>query len=398
MNSPLTLLKSPAFTQDPYPIYRQFRAEGQPVWLPQPNGHTTPQGTWLFFNHDDISRLIQDTQKVSHEIVHHRPAASANFYDLNMLLRDADDHQRLRKLISDFFSGQALKALSATILDMANDQLDVLAGKDVFDLMNDFACVLPARIMARILGTPEEDAAQIRAWTLDLHDISDSLLDDAISGRRHVLGDLHRYISQIYLDDANHLAGTVIAKLRQDEKNGALSRDEALAMIALLVVAGNATVTALLSTTLWLLLSHPAQLAQLRADPELLGAAIEESLRFESPVQRTIFRITTDTIELDRFRVEKGQQISLVVGSANRDETVFNAPDVFDIMRTSKSHLSFGRGVHTCLGKHLAHMEARIILGAMLERMPGLQLVSTQPVWRQNSMFREQRELWARAR
>lgn len=397
MNSSLNLLKSPAFIQDPYPIYQQLRAQGQPVWLPQPSGHLTSQGTWLFFNHDDISRLIQDTKSVSHEIAHHRTPGSENFYDLNMLLRDADDHQRLRKLVNELFSPKGLKDFSATILDMTHKQLDMLASKDAFDLMEDFASALPVRIMARILGTPEDDAAQIRAWTLDLHDMSDSLLDGASSSKRHVLGDLYRYVAKIYLDDANHRAGTVIAKLRQDELSGALSRDEALAMLTLLLVAGNATVTALVSTTMWLLLSHPAQLALLRANPTLLDATIEESLRFESPVQRTLFRITTDTIELDRYRLEKDQQISLVVASANRDETVFTAPDVFDIMRASKSHLAFGRGVHTCLGKHLAQMEARIILRAMLERMPDLQLVNTQSVWRQNSMFREQRELWVRA-
>lgn len=398
MTHPLNLLKSPAFFQDPYPVYRQLRAEGQPIWLPQPNKHTTPQGTWLFFNHDDISQLIQDTKRISHGIAHHRTAGSENFYDLNMLMRDGDDHQRLRKLVSETFSAQFLKEFSATILDMVNEQLDVLAGKAIFDLVEDFAAVLPLKIMARLLGTPENDTDRVRQWTLDLHDMCDSLQDSAAASKRHVLSDLHRYVSDQFLEDAAPgTAQTVIGKLRQDEQTGAISRTESLAMITLLLVSGNATVTALLSTTLWLLLTHPAQMAQLRAHPDLLDSAIEESLRFESPVQRTIFRITTDTIELDRFRIEKGQQISLVLGSANRDESVFKEPDVFDITRASKSHLSFGRGVHTCLGKHLAQIEARIILGALLERLPNIQLLTTQPVWRQNSMFREQQELWARA-
>jgi cytochrome P450 len=390
MTFDLRELKSPAFFQDPYPVYRKLRDQGRPVWLPHREAHVTTPGTWLFFRHDDVQRLIQDTQSVSYAISPHRRPGSENFYDLNMLFRDADDHQRLRRLVAQFFTPQHLKAFTADIEEITHRQLDRMGSGGIVNLVDEFAAAVPPRVVARLLGTPEDDAPQIRQWTLGLHDMGDSLVEDADPALRGILGEFHRYVSSHYLSEAALAReGSMIARLRHSEAAGQISRPEALAMMVLMFVAGNATVTALASSALWLLMSHPDQWALLRAEPERIDAAIDEALRFESPIQRTIFRITTEAIEFDDFRLEKGEQFSVVIGSANRDESVFERPDAFDITRPAKGNLAFGRGVHTCLGRQLAWVEARILLRAMLERFPTLTPVSREPVWRRNSMFRE---------
>ena len=391
-------LKSAAFFQDPYPLYQTLREQGRPVWLPHREAHVTTQGTWLFFGHDEVQRLIQDTRSVSYSIGEHRKAGSENFYDLNMLFRDADDHQRLRRLVAEFFTPLHLKTFSADIADITHRQLDQMQRQPTFNLVDEFAAAVPPRVIARLLGTPEDDAPQIRRWTLGLHDMGDSLVEDADPALRGILGEFHHYVNSHYLSEAALAReDSMIARLRHSEAAGQISRSEALAMMVLMFVAGNATVTALASSALWLLMQHPEQWDLLRAEPDQIDAAIEEALRFESPIQRTIFRITTEPIEFDHFRLDKGEQFSVVIGSANRDASVFERPDTFDITRRAKANLAFGRGVHTCLGRQLALVEARIMLSAALERFPRLVPVSPEPVWRRNSMFRELQALQVRA-
>jgi cytochrome P450 len=387
----LHVLRCPEFFQNPYPAYQQLRKTGLPLWLPFNEARTHTQGTWLFFQHDDVVDLINNTQSVSHGLTNVRLPGQGHLYDLNMLFRDGDDHGRLRGVVSQFFSHKTIQQWSDDILCMADEQLDRLGNsKGNFDVVADYAALLPLKVMLQMLGLPEDDLTRIRNWTLDLHDLTDSLLDQRVAGRPQAMADLLTYVDQQYQADRTDQANTtIIATLQQAQRAGELSRHEALAMLVLLLVAGNATTTALISSTLWLLLANPAQMELIHATPTLIDQALEETLRYESPAQRTIFRITTQPIDLSRFHIESGQQISLVLGSAHRDPAAFDRPDVFDITRSGKSNLAFGRGVHTCLGKHLALLEARLILGALLQRFPNIQLATDKVSWRQNSMFRE---------
>src|SRR3990172_3690217 len=172
-----------------------------------------------------------------------------------------------------------------------------------------------------------------------------------------------------------------------------LTEDELLAMCMLLLIAGHETTVNLLGNGLLTLLGHPAQLTLLKNRPELLPSAVEEMLRFESPVQRATFRLTPEPFEIGTTTLEKGQQVSAVIGAANRDPDPFLQPDTFDITRQPNRHLAFGLGIHFCLGAPLARVEARIGFARLLEQLPNLQLVSQTPDWSTNTFFRGLRTL-----
>lgn len=385
----LELLQGHNFYQNPYLAYQQIRKRGLPVWLPFKNSRTIAQGAWLFFNHDDVSVLIQDAARLSHDLEKNRHSDNFNPYDLIMLLKDGAEHDRLRSIVSKFFTQKSIISLSSDILSMTHKQLDVLCKKNVFDVVEDYAAILPLKVMLRMIGLPQKDLAKLRKWTLELHDLSDSLLVQSTGSSLSVLSELFSYAEQGYEAGYEQDEPSIIALLHEAELTGEISRNEVLAMIVLMLVAGNATTSALISSTLWLLLSHPGQMELLKSNPSFIDQALNETLRYESPAQRTIFRVATNEINLSRFKVLPGHQISLVIGSAHRDSSFCEHPDQFDISRNGKSNLAFGRGIHTCLGKHLALLEARIMLGSLLEKFPDIQLAKEHILWRNNSMFRE---------
>ena len=181
---------------------------------------------------------------------------------------------------------------------------------------------------------------------------------------------------------------SMLSHLIDAHKQGAITLKELSGMVSFLLLAGHETTINLISSGLWLLLKHPEQSQLLRSRGDLLPSAVEEILRFESPAQRSTFRIATDPVEIGGFLVEPGQQISVIIGAANRDEAEFHNPGVFDIRRTPNRHLAFGQGVHSCLGKGLARAEARIAIGKIIEHLPSLRLVESTPLWRKNSFFR----------
>lgn len=261
--------------------------------------------------------------------------------------------------------------------------------KKSFDAVGDCASILPIKVMLKMLGLPEKDWIKIRNWTLELHDLSDSLLAQGHKSNLHVLSELFTYAEQSYEARFRQDEPSIIALLYEAELAGEICRGEVFAMIVLMLVAGNTTTSALISSTLWLLLSHPSQMEILRSNQSFIDQALNETLRFESPAQRTFFRVATREINLKRFNVLPGQQLSLVIGSAHRDASFYDQPDLFDITRNGKSNLAFGKGIHTCLGKHLALLNARTILGGLLERYPNIQLAQEHILWRNNSMFRE---------
>jgi cytochrome P450 len=385
----LELLQRPNFFQNPYIAYQQIRKIGLPVWLPIENSTTTTKGTWLFFNYDDINELIQDSTRLSNDLEKNRQSEISNPYDLIMLLKDGDVHNRLRSIVSQFFTQKSVLSFSSDIVSMTNNQLDALCKKKSFDAVGDYATVLPIKVMLKMLGLPEKDWIKIRNWTLELHDLSDSLLVQGHKSNLHVLSEVFTYAEQSYEARFTQDEPFIIALLYEAELAGEISRGEVFAMLVLMLVAGNATTSPLISSTLWLLLSHPSQMETLRSNQSFIDQALNETLRFESPAQRTFFRVATSEINLRRFNVQPGQQISLVLGSAHRDTSFYDQPDLFDITRNGKSNLAFGKGIHTCLGKHLALLSARIILGGLLERFPNLELIQEHVLWRNNSMFRE---------
>jgi pimeloyl-[acyl-carrier protein] synthase len=388
----MSSFKTDSFFQNPYPVYQEMRKRGQPVWLPHSHKTLTTGGTWLFANYDDIKLLFSAKDSVSHAVSEYRVQTYSNFYDDIMLLIDGAEHRKLRKLTGKIFSQKFLSNFEVKILQTVRDTLATILQKREIDFVRDYAEQIPLKVISELVGVPKQDTPRIRAWTLKLHDAFDSLLQTAsgATDRRLALTELADYSKQ-QLDKPykRHDSSTLISHLLEAELRGEITREDSITMVAFLLISGNATTSALISSTLWLLLSNPEQMALLRRNPDLLNSAILESLRYESPAQRTIFRVATRQIRLTRSRLEVGQQFSLIIGSANRDETIFEHPDLFNIRRNSRPNLSFGLGIHNCLGKHLAVMEAKIALRHLLNEIPNIQLKNDIPLWRKNSMFRE---------
>ena len=272
--------------------------------------------------------------------------------------------------------------------------LDQIGDPASFDLIEVLAHPLPVIVIAEMLGVPPEDRAQFRVWS----NRRARLLEPTISDREREVAStaaeaLDAYFRPIIKERRAAPQDDIVSALAHVEEQGdTLTEREMLTMLRLLLVAGNETTTNLIGNGLLALLQHPDQFAKLRDDPSTIPAAVEELLRFDSPVQ-TDFRYALADCEVNGFPVRRGQNIVLLLGSANRDPEVFEDPDRLDIGRREGNHLSFGRGIHHCLGAPLARLEGRIVLEVLLERFSSLRLLTDRPQFRDSIVLRGLRSL-----
>ena len=394
--SPLT--DRARFLQDPYPFYQALRDSRQPYWL----GHTqitSSPGVWLFSRYEDALAIFKETARTSKNIRTIRPPGYMSPFDLNLLFQDGAEHVRLRRLVADFFSVRAMKRLEPYILETADALISGLMERPSFDLIDDFAEPLPLLVIARLIGIPKEDLQQIRRWSRDLGDGFDSLsaTPDILQRQRVALADFIDYVRGLITSRPQSACeDDLLAFLAPLHARGEIGHDDLVGMVGFLLFAGHETTINLIGNGLWLLLTHPGSWAALKEQPELMPGAVEEILRFESPEQRTSFRIALEPIELGGHHLEPGDQFGAIIGAANRDPAQFPDPDVFDIRRTPNRHLAFGLGVHMCLGKLMARTEATVALGRLVARCPGIELADAVPRWRPNSFFRGLADLPAR--
>jgi len=382
-------LDCPEFFQDPYPFYRRIREEeGGSLWLDHQLSAT--RGVRLFARFADAMAIFKETSAISKCISQVRAPGTGSPFDLHMLHRDAPDHPRLRRLVGEYFSASSIGTLQTHVATIAAELLDDLALRGEGDFIADFAEPLPLRVIGDMLGVPREDLGRIRAWSRSMADGFDSLLikPETVAAPRQALQEFLAYADSLVQAAPSVRGGSLLSHLAAAEAAGEIGRDEVTGMVAFLLLAGHETTINLLGSGLRLLLTHREQWEHLRAHPEALPAAIEEILRYESPEQRTSFRIALEPLEFGGHRIAAGEQIGVIIGSANRDETEFPDPDRFDIARTPNRHVAFGFGIHNCMGKHLSRLEARVAFAQALERFPGLRLAAGQPVWRRNSFFR----------
>jgi cytochrome P450 len=259
------------------------------------------------------------------------------------------------------------------------------------EFMSDFALPLPVIVIAELLGVPPEDQSTFHAWSNKFITSIDAVRasEDSRKESQQAVASLAGYFADLIRLRREQPRGDLISALIQArDSQDRLSEDELIAMCMLLLIAGHETTVNLLGNGLLTLLNHPEQLFRLKGDPGLLPSAIEEMLRFESPVQRATFRITKEAIEIGGTTIEKNQQISAVIGAANRDPDQFLHAEEFDIARQPNRHLAFGLGIHFCLGAPLARTEARIGFERLLEQFPDLHLASETPRWNPNTFFR----------
>lgn len=382
-------LNQPAFFQNPYPFYARIRASGQPLWLPHQQSATS-RGVWLFSRYAEALAIFKQRQSVSKAVSSVRPDGKGTAFDLHMLHRDDPDHRRLRRLVADQFSPAALATRESRIATVAEELACALPRGGQVDLVADFAEPLSLRTIGDMMDVPRSDLGKVRAWCLTFGYGFDSVISNAeiLARQQEALGAFLDYVRRLVARQAGASAPGLLSHLVAAERNGALSPEELTGMVAFLLFAGHETTISLIASALWLLLSHPEQWQRLKQNPALLPDAVEEVLRYESPDQRSSFRVARDVLEIGGFKLEAGQQLGVLIGSANRDEAEFPDPDRFDITRSPNRHLAFGIGPYQCLGKRLARMEARIAIGMIIECCPDIRLIDAAPAWRRNSFFR----------
>ncbi len=358
---------------DPYPIYRRLQVK-------DPVHRSRLIKGWILSRHEDIDAILRDHRRFGNDRVSTQDANLRFDADepRSMLYRDPPDHTRLRSLVSKAFTPRAVRALRPRVERIADDLLDRLHGEDSFDVIDAIAYPLPVAVICEMLGVPTEDREPFREWSNDASLSIEPLLDERrVASTMDTLERLRNYFSDLAQRRRADPGDDLISVLTQIEDEGdSLSHEELQLMLVLLLVAGNETTRNLVGNGMLALLRNPEQLNLLRRNPDLVGPAVEELLRYDSPVQIDGRSVREDT-EIAGVPMERGQYLMLLLGAANRDPEVFDDPDVLDLSRERNPHLAFGRGIHHCLGAPLARMEAEIIFGKLLERFPGVRLAGT---------------------
>jgi len=384
----------PAFQRDPYPFYRRLR-EADPACYVDHNG-------WGFFfltRHADVSAALRDPRlgrapsRPSEAYLASVPEGYRPVLRLIndwMLLRDPPDHTRLRSLVNRAFTPRVVENLRPRVRQIADELLDRVAGQGEMDLIADLAFPLPVIVIAELLGIPPADRELFRRWSNVLVENIDLNQSDAsLRAGSLVAGELSDYLRAMIADRRRAprddlLSGLVAAEERGDR----LSEAELIANCALLLAAGHETTVNLIGNGVLALLRAPGEWARLGAEPGLLPNAVEELLRYESPVQLT-FRDALEELELHGRRVCPGQQVCLALGAANRDPAAFAEPDVLDVARPEAGrHLAFAAGIHYCVGAALARTEGQVALERLLARAPGLRLAEPDPPLRDTVALR----------
>ena len=375
MVEPVFNPRLPEFHANPYPFYHALR-EKDPV-------HQSPLGFWVLTRYDDVVTSLRDSRYGRDgfapliEAVYGPETAEGNL-PRSMLMRDPPDHTRLRSLVNKAFTPRVIEGMRARIQMIVERLLDKVQDARSMDVIDDLAYPLPVTVICEMLGVPLDDHEAIRGWSSDIARSLDAigLLADpeivarGVAARRNLTDYFRRLLPERRKHPQADLLSLLIAVEEQGDK---LNEGELLAMCLLLFIAGHETTVNLIGNGTLALLEHPDQMARLRDNPALIASAIEELLRYDSPVQWTA-RITNSDVEIGDRTVPSGSMVIAVIGAANRDPRHFQDPDRLDIVRADNRHVSFGFGIHFCLGAPLARVEGQIALGMLLRRMPDLAL------------------------
>ncbi|MXX32923.1 MAG: cytochrome P450 [Chloroflexi bacterium] len=386
----------PDFIANPYPTYRELR-ERDPF-------HPSPlTGAMVISRYDDVDSVLRNYKVFSNvrgPVATRRRASGRpvrediaeqieNELQPSMLGLDPPDHTRLRGLVSRAFTPRQIAKMEDHIRATAHALLDEVEGQDEFDLMGNLAALLPTVVIAEMIGVPTEDRQQFKEWSDKFARVLEpNLTSSELSGVFETGRLFDEYFRGIVAERRGNPQDDLVSRLIEAEEEGdKLTESEMLVTLRLLLVAGNETTTNLIGNGLKSLIEHPEQLELLRQRPELIDNAIEELLRYDSPVQLD-GRTTLDDFQIDRHTLKPGRPVSLLIGGANRDPEEFSDPETLDITREDAGNISFGRGIHHCLGAPLARLEGKIAFEALLERFDDIQFGTRTPVYKPNIVLR----------
>ncbi|HEX2568254.1 MAG TPA: cytochrome P450 [Polyangia bacterium] len=389
-------MMGPEFLANPYPFYDRLRNLSPVLRAPGP----LEIGAWLVTSHSACSSVLRskhfgkEGQKVlPPEKLALIPQESMELVERrrnNMLFRDPPDHTRLRGLVSQAFTPRTIEGLRPHIGEIAEHLLAQAKARGQMDLISDFAFPLPIIVIAELLGVPPEERDRFKAWSNQLIvGLSPLAQKEDFVQVGKAIRELDDYLGGVIEERRRAPRQDLISELIQAQEAGdQLSQDEMVATCRLLLTAGHETTVNLIGNGMLALLRHPEEWARLGSDPSLLPGAIEELLRYDSPVQMTI-RFTFEDTELGGQAVKRGDLVMLLTGAANHDPEQYAEPGRLDIGRkNAHTHLAFGSGIHYCLGAPLARLEGQIAIGALLRHMPGLQVATETLEWRQNPVLR----------
>ncbi|MEU0118401.1 cytochrome P450 [Streptomyces bobili] len=383
----------PAFVADPYPAYVELRERGRVI-------RYEPTDQWLVPHHADVSALLRDRRlgrTYQHRFTHEDfgrtapPEEYEPFHTLNdhgMLDLEPPDHTRIRRLVSKAFTPRTVERLKPYVERLAGELVDGLVAAGGGDLLTDVAEPLPVAVIAEMLGIPASERAPLRPWSADICGMYELSPSEETAGRAvRASVEFSEYLLELIAARRKEPGDDLISGLIAAHDEGdRLTEQEMISTAVLLLNAGHeATVNATVNGW-WALFRNPDQLAALRADHSLVPTAVEELMRYDTPLQ-LFERWVLDEIEIDGTVIPRGAEIAMLFGSANHDPSVFAAPDRLDLTRGENPHISFSAGIHYCIGAPLARIELAASMGALLAKAPTLRLAA-EPERKPNFVIR----------
>ncbi len=388
---------SPEFQSNPYAYYHALQ-EAAPVF------YWERWNTWFLSRYDDCVAGLRDARMMRESTNVFPPEVIAGWpkppeqqrplIDMQrhwMLVRDAPTHTRLRGLVHKAFTPRMVERMRANVEKTASNLLDAVDKQGRMDVVADLAFPLPVTIIAELLGVPPADRERFRVWSRDLAGTLElteeaAVYDQGAAATLEFTAYLRKLVAERRKEPHEDLLSALVAA---EEAGDRLTEDELIAPAILLLVAGHETTVNLIGSATLALLRHPDQLARMQADLSLTRNAVEEALRYDSPVQLTARLVGTDDVEYGGGKFKRGQQVIFLLGAANRDPRQFPDPDRFDITRQgADKHIGFGNGIHFCLGAPLARLEGEIALRMLFQRFPRLHLETDRPNYRPTYVLR----------
>ena len=376
----------PEVHANPYPMYRELRAQDPVHWSPL-------MESWILSRYEDVVAVLTNTRfSAERRRARNRFAQEAQKMEeefgpfgrtQTMLTSDPPEHTRLRRLVSKAFTPRMVEGLRPRIQQIVDELLDAVQGHGGMDVIRDLADPLPVIVIAEMLGVSVKDRDRFKRWSDEIAATLNGPFQppEVLQQARRSVHELSDYFRAVITERRRQPREDLISGLIAAEEEGQiLSEDEMLATLMLLLVAGNETTTNLIGNGLLALLRNPDQLSRLREDPSLAEVAVEELLRYDGPVQGT-GRVALEDLKIGGQPIKEGQVVFCLLGAANRDPAQFEDPERLDITRQPNEHVAFGDGIHFCIGAPLARAEGQIALSSVLQRFPAPRLESEELPW-----------------
>jgi hypothetical protein len=372
---------------DPYPLYRLLRQHGRAHWSDLPRG-------WLIPHYADVASVLRDPRLGARqgegraENRLHIPPVLERLYRRTLFYMDPPDHSQLRDRVRHAFTPRQAARLRERIEAIAHELIDAVAPSGRIELIRDFAYPLPVRVIAELLGVPARDLPLLKRWSDDLAVllVEPFKTQELIDRCEVSLAGMRSYFEAVFAERRAAPQDDLVSRL-VSARTGGLEPDDLFALVSLILVAGHETTANLIGNSVLALLRDADARRFLQEDPARLHGAIDELLRFDSPVQ-VAQRVALEDCVVAGQPVKRGDLLYAMLGSANRDEAAFPDPDRLDFQRGEVRHLAFGMGVHFCLGASLARLEGALALEALLRRLPALKADFEAPVWRKRVVLR----------